>query len=281
MRRKIVLTVVLCLVAAAALGIGAAPALAASGCTCHTAVPPTGGAPAAHAPLVVGVDCTTCHVGGTVPHPEAVKPTLYIGEPVLGLGVFVSGGLSRPYMPLADVVIYVQQKRPLETDYARAEDVKTDAVGLYGAQLLAGPPDWSVDWMARAISQGLAGPPVVMPALSEPPVALPTPTLTLRLSGLTRRTVRLGHAVSLAGKVTPTDMAGQKVRLTMQKWDSAKSRWPAPWKGLVAKPTISATGAYSWMYTPKHLGLYRVRALIPDTSAYNAAWTDWRRFRVK
>ena len=272
MRRKIVLAVLLCL--ATALGIGAAPALAASGCTCHTAAPPTDGAPAAHAPLVVGVDCTTCHVGWTVPHPEAVKPTLYI-DVWVGLGIIASGGLGRPYMPLTDVVVYVQKKRPAETDYTRAEDVKTDARGIYSALLgVVGP------WMGRAISQGLAGPPVVMPALSEPPVALPTPTLTFRLSGLTRRTVRLGHAVSLAGKVTPTDMAGQKVRLAMQQWDSAKSRWGARWARLVSKPTISATGAYSRMYTPKHLGLYRVRALIPPTSAYNYAGTDWRRFRV-
>jgi hypothetical protein len=272
MRRKIVLTIVLCLAASAALGVGAAPAFAASGCTCHTTDPPTGGAPAAHAPFVVGVtDCTTCHVGWTVPHPEAVKPTLYIGVYV-GLGIFVRGGLSRPYMPLADVVVYVQKKEPAETDYTRAEDVKTDAVGLYEVRLgLVG------SWVARAISQGLAGPPVVMPALSEPPVALPTPTLTFRLSGLTRRAVRLGHAVSLAGKVTPTDMAGQKVRLTVQKWDSAKSRWST----TILKPTISATGAYSRMYTPKHLGLYRCWAWIPNTSAYNWAGTDWRRFRVK
>ena len=247
MRRKIVLAALLCL-ATTTLGIGAAPALAANGCTCHTAVPPTGGAPAAHAPLVVGVtDCTTCHVGWTVPHPEAVKPTLYI-DVWLGLGIIASGGLSRPYMPLTDVVVYVQKKGPAETDYSRAEDVKTDARGLYEVQLgLVG------SWVGRAISQGLAGPPVVMPALSEPPVALPTPTLTFRLSGLTRRAVRLGHAVSLAGKVTPTDMAGQKVRLIMQKWDSAKSRWWPAVARLVAKPTISATGAYSRMYTPKHL----------------------------
>jgi len=273
MRRKIVLTVLFCL-ATATLGIGVAPALATDGCTCHTAVPPTNGAPAAHAPFVVGVDCTTCHVGWTVPHPEAVKPTLYI-DVWVGLGIIASGGLGRPYMPLTDVVVYVQKKRPAETDYTRAEDVKTDARGLYEVLLgVVGP------WMGRAISQGLAGPPVVMPALSEPPVALPTPTLTFRLSGLTRRAVRLGHAVSLAGKVTPTDMAGQKVRLAMQQWDSAKSRWGARWARLVAKPTISATGAYSRMYTPKHRGLYRVRALIPGTSAYNYAGTDWRRFRV-
>ena len=52
MRHKIVLTVLLCL-ATATLAIWAAPALAADGCTCHTAEPPT--ATAAHAPFVAGV----------------------------------------------------------------------------------------------------------------------------------------------------------------------------------------------------------------------------------
>ncbi|MCX6373569.1 MAG: hypothetical protein NTX16_10935 [Actinobacteria bacterium] len=270
MRLKIVRAIVLCLGATAALGIGAAPALAARGCTCH-GVPPTGGAPAAHAPLVVGVThCTTCHVGWTVPHPEAVKPTSYI-DVWVGLGIFARGGLSRPFMPLKNVVVYVQKKRPAKTGYTRVGVVKTDACGLYGAQLgTVGP------WMARAISQGLPGPPVVMPALSKPPHALPTPTLTFRLSGLTRRAVRLGHAVSLAGKVTPTRMAGRKVRLTVQKRDSAKSRWST----TILNPTISATGAYSRMYTPRHRGLYRCCAWIPETSAYHAASTDWRRFRV-
>jgi hypothetical protein len=271
MRRKIVLTVLFCL--ATALAIGAAPALAASGCTCHTAVPPTGGAPAAHAPLVADVAaCTTCHKGMKVPHPQLVKPTLYIGVYV-GLGIFARGGLSRPFLPLTDVVVYVQKKEPAETDFTRAGVVKTDRFGLYEVQL-----GTVGSWMARAISQGLAGPPVVMPALSKPPVALPTPTLTLRLSGLTRGAVRLGNAVSLAGKVTPTRMAGRKVRLTVQKRDSAKSRWHYT---TIVKRTISATGAYSWMYTPKHRGLYRCWAFIPETSAYHAAFTDWTRFRVK
>jgi hypothetical protein len=122
-----------------------------------------------------------------------------------------------------------------------------------------------------------------MPAISVPTVARPTPTLTLRLSGLTRGAVKLGDAVRAAGKVTPTDMAGQKVRLTVQK-RNAHFRWSSRWSGKyhpAVKRTISTTGAYSWMYTPKHPGLYRVRAHIVNTSAYKAALTDWRRFRVK
>ena len=275
MRREIVLTVLFCL--ATALAIGAAPALAASGCTCHTAVPPTGGAPAAHAPLVVGVtDCTTCHKGMTVPHPALVKPTLYVGKPhVDGLGANVDGGLSRPWLPLAGVVVYMQTREPTGTVYTDAGKLETDVRGFYVFEL-----PLFTNLIPRTISQGLAGPPVVMPAISVPTVAGPTPTLTLRLNGLTRGAVRLGHAVSVAGKVTPTDMAGQKVRLTVQKWLVHQARWPVTGDSLFVNRTITATGAYSWKYTPKHPGLYRVKAKIANTSAYNAAITDWRRFRV-
>jgi hypothetical protein len=131
MRRKIVLTMLLCL--AAALVTGATPALAASGCTCHTAVPPTGGALAAHAPLVVGVtDCTTCHKGMTVPHPELLKPALCVGMPhVDGLGTNVDGGLSRPWKPLAGVVVYMQTREPTGTVYTDAGKLKTDVRGFY------------------------------------------------------------------------------------------------------------------------------------------------------
>jgi len=282
MRRKIVLAIVLCLIAAAALGIGAAPALAADGCTCHTAVPPTDGAPAVGAPLVVGVDCTTCHRGMTVPHPELVKPTLFLGKPhTEGLSHHVHGGLSRPWLPLAGVVVYLQTREPTGTVYTDAGKSKTDARGFYVLGF-GGPVS---NLVPRTISQGLAGPPVVMPAISVPTVARHTPTLTLRLSGLNRGSVKLGDAVRAAGKVTPTDMAGQKVvRLKVQKWVAALFRWSSWWSGKyhpAVKRTISATGAYSWMYTPKHPGLYRVRASIADTSAYKAALTDWRRFRVK
>lgn len=278
MKRKIVLAL-LCL-ATAALGIGAAPALAADGCICHTADSQT--ATAAHAPLVAAVtDCTTCHKGMTVPHPELLEPTLYVGKPyAAGIGVDVRGGLSRPWLPLAGVVVYIQTREPAGTVYADVGKVKTDVRGLYVSGIGAiGPPAFNL--VLRAISQGLAGPPVVMPAISVPRAPKPTPTLTLRLSGLTRGAVRRGHAVTVAGKVTPTDMAGQKVRLTVQKWLVNKARWPVTGASLVVNRTISATGAYSWKYTPKHPGLYRVKAKIANTSAYNAAITDWRRFRVK
>jgi hypothetical protein len=228
-------------------------------------------------------DCTTCHKGMTVPHPELLEPTLYVGKPYgAGFGVDVRGGLSRPWLPFAGVVVYIQTREPAGTVYADVGKVKTDVRGLYVCGIGAAvPPAYNL--VPRAISQGLAGPPVVMPAISVPTVPRPTPTLTLRLSGLTRGAVRRGHAVTVAGKVTPTDMAGQEVRLTLQK-RNAHPRWSSRWSGKyhpAVTRTISATGAYSWKYTPKLLGLYRVKAKIPTTSAYNSVLTDWRRFRVK
>ena len=280
MRRKIVLTALLCL--ATAMAIGAAPSLAASGCTCHTAVPPTGGAPAAHVPFVAAVtDCTVCHKGMTVPHPELVEPTLYIGKPhVDGLGTNVDGGLSRPWLPLAGVVVYMQTKEPTATVYTDAGRHKTDARGLYVFGIGGPIPPWTT-LIPRAISQGLAGPPVVMPAISVPTVTSPTPTLTLRLSGLTRGALTFGDALTVAGKVTPTDVAGQTIRLTVQQWLVHQSRWPATGDSLFVNRTINATGTYSWKYTPQHPGLYRVKAKIPNTSAYTDNMTDWRSFRVK
>ncbi len=49
-RGRLLIALVLVPALVAALGIGAAPAAAQTGCDCHTAVPPTNGAPAAHAP---------------------------------------------------------------------------------------------------------------------------------------------------------------------------------------------------------------------------------------
>ena len=124
MRRKIALTVLFCL--ATAVVIGAAPALAASGCTCHTAVPPTGGAPAAHAPFVVGVaDCTICHQGWTVPHPTAVQPRLEFMAEAIGDPVTMSGRLSVKRHGLNGVVVYLQQRASAAGEFTDVAQVIT------------------------------------------------------------------------------------------------------------------------------------------------------------
>ena len=103
-----------------------------------------------------------------------------------------------------------------------------------------------------------------------------TPTVTLKLSGLTSGAMRLGRRVTAKGRVTPTSLAGSQVKLTVQKKRSA--RWVTVKR--VAR-TISATGAYIWKYKPAAKGAYRMRATIARTVAHTAAKTKWRSFKVK
>ena len=93
--------------------------------------------------------------------------------------------------------------------------------------------------------------------------------------------MRRGHTVIVAGKVTPTDMAGQKVLLTLQKRNAQVVLGVVREEPPGREAHDQRDGAYSWKYTPKLPGLYRVKAWIPNTSAYNKIVTDWRRFRVK
>jgi len=102
------------------------------------------------------------------------------------------------------------------------------------------------------------------------------PKVTLKLSGLTSGAIRLGRRVTAKGTVTPTRLAGSKVKLTVQKKRGA--RWVTVKR--VAR-TISASGAYSWKYKPVRKGAYRMRATIAKTVAHTAAKTKWRPFRVK
>ncbi len=146
----------------------------------------------------------------TVPHPELVAPTLTLEvRGIMGFAM-TSGGLHIPWVPLGDVTVYVQEKAKDSTDFTDVASVPTDARGFYQRRIFAG-----VEY--RAISQGVAGPPVVMPALNGPAVELPTPTLTLSLRGLLRHTVVIGYPVTATAKVAPLDMAGQRVRLTLQR----------------------------------------------------------------
>lgn len=136
-----------------------------------------GGAPAAHAPLVVSVTaCTTCHKGMTAPHAELVRPTL---TATLARGEFlhaVTGGLSIPWVPLVGVTGYVQHKAADAADWTDLVPIATNAGGFYSR--LAAP---GFDY--RSISEGVAGPSVIMPAFSVAPVKRPFPILTLRRSG--------------------------------------------------------------------------------------------------
>ena len=276
MRRKIALAIVLCL--AAALSIGAAPALAASGCTCHTDASPT--ATPAHAPFVASItDCTTCHVGWVVPHPDFIEPALTarLKKGEFGFLTRLTGGLSIPWVPLAGVTVYPQGMADGATDWSTGVPLATDGAGFWES-------GWSILSRVtfRAISEGVAGPPVVMPALSGP-FQRPIPTLTLKLRGLTHGAVALGKRLTAMGKVMPVELAGQKATIRLQRFYLA---WPGrthkAWRTVLkAERTIGAAGGFSWRFTPKVRGQYRIRPFIEGTAAYRGVTTEWRNFRVK
>ena len=272
MRGKIVLAVVLCLVAAAALGIGAAPALAASGCTSHTAVPPTNGAPAAHAPFVVGVDCTTCHVGWTVPHPEVVEPRLEFMAEAIGDPVTMSGRLSVKRHGLNGVVVYLQQRASAAskfTDVAQAitsTPILRDAGRFYGG---AGASD-ARGTSYRAVSQGVAGAAVVMPALTEARLRPSVGISEMRGLGSNEH-LRLGRSVVAFGPVAPSWLAGEKVGFALEKKTSRGQRVQ-----VRALCVITAESTISWKVTPGTRGKYIITVKLAATADHpGASGASW------
>ena len=103
-----------------------------------------------------------------------------------------------------------------------------------------------------------------------------TPKLTLKLSGLTSDAVMLGKSVTARGTVTPTSLAGSKVKLTVQEKQAGK--WV---KVQSVARTIGATRAYSWKYKPAEKGSYRIEATIAETATHTAATTACRTFKVE
>jgi len=273
MRRKIVLTVLFCL--ATALAIGAAPALAASGCTCHTAVPPTGGAPAAHAPLVVGVDCTTCHTDWTVPHPDAEQRWPFLRLRTSATGLELPGGVRAVKLVGAvghpDVGVYLQQRPWGATEFTDLARVTTDGGGNY-TYAVASPARFAA---YRAIAEGHVGPLVGGgTALFEPQLAGPTlmrPKLTLKLQGVKNGIVKLGNSVTATGTVEPADI-GVKAIIRVQKRVAAKSAaWPWGWwvTRMIVYRALSATGTFSYRFTPRELGWFRVSFRTRTTAGWD------------
>ena len=271
MRRKIVLTVLFCL--ATALAIGAAPALAASGCTCHTAVPPTGGAPAAHAPFVVGFsDCTTCHKGMTVPHPKLVEPKLEFMAEAIGDPVTMSGRLSVKRRGLNGVVVYLQQRASAAsgfTDLAQAitsTPMLMDAGRFFGG---AGASD-AKGTSYRAVSQGVAGAAVVMPALTRARLRPSVGISEMRGLGPNEQ-LRLGRSVVAIGGVAPSWLAGEKVRFALEKKTSRGQRVQ-----LRAQCVITDESTLSWKVTPATRGRYIITVKLAATADHpGASGASW------
>jgi photosystem II stability/assembly factor-like uncharacterized protein len=102
-----------------------------------------------------------------------------------------------------------------------------------------------------------------------------TPKLSLKLSGLRRGALRLHKRVTVKGAVKPSVLAGDKVRLTLQKragkWRTVKT----------AVLTIRNGGACSWTYKPAKRGAYRLQVTIAKTATHTDAKTKWLAFKVK
>lgn len=103
-----------------------------------------------------------------------------------------------------------------------------------------------------------------------------TPAVALKLGGLRAGAVTLGRRVTAKCIVTPTSLAGERCKLTVQK--KKGTRW-AKVAGLTG--TIGATGTYSWKYKPATRGSYRMQAKLVATATHAAAKTPWRAFKVK
>ena len=117
----------------------------------------------------------------------------------------------------------------------------------------------------------------VMPALNGPRAAdLPTPTLKWRLRGPIDGALSLGGRVAAKAWVTPRNLAGPKPMFEIHQRVAGKWRWL-----LTVRRPLSATGAYSWTWAPKHRGVYKMFAEIGGTAAYEHTGAAFRVFRVK
>ena len=105
---------------------------------------------------------------------------------------------------------------------------------------------------------------------------MPKPRLTLKLSGLTNGSIGLGRKLKVSGTVSPIDLAGQDV---LVKWQVKVGRRWADVRDHFA--TIGATGAYSWTFTVRKRGHFRIHAMMAATPDTANAVTTWRRFSVK
>ena len=107
-------------------------------------------------------------------------------------------------------------------------------------------------------------------------VGATVPTVTLKLSGLSGGSIKLGKSVAATGAATPTSLAGGNVTLTVQM--KKGSTWV---KAKTASVTISSAGVYNWKYEPGKKGAYQMQAKVAKTDAHAAATSKWLAFTVK
>jgi hypothetical protein len=284
MKRTSALALTVCLAVGAALAMGAAPALAADGCDCHTTVPPSPGAQAAHAPFVAGVnDCSTCHVSWAVPHP-VVAGGLFadLRGRSSDAGYRLNGrvGFASPMVFIGhrDVLVYLQQRLWGAAEFTDLTQVTTGTKGGFAFTMASAPPFATY----RSIAQGhvftLSGGGTRLYA-PKATTLLPTPTLTLKLHGrfdygiITHAAyLTLGDSVRVNGTVRPRDLGGKVTIRVQRRVNHNHHKWITR---ITVKRVISATGTYSWTFTPGTRGRYWVGATIPATAAHTGAGTGF------
>jgi hypothetical protein len=292
MRRTLLRAALLCLAVAGIVVLTATPAMAAGSCDCHTAVPPTGGAPAAHVPSVAAVtDCVVCHYGWTAPpHPEVAGDLeLRLSGRSTDAGYRLHGRLE--YRKAANlggwivagqpgVAVYLQRRLWGATAFTDLPQVTTGAKGGF-TQTVASPSPFAA---YRAVAQGHVGPTGLDPSVTGlfMPITetlLPTPHLTLAIHGrfsggsITRARITLGRTITVKGSVAPADLGG---RVTIRVQKNIKGYWV---RYFTAKRAITAKGTYVWKWTPQRRGVYRIAAEIPADADHDAARTGFIPFR--
>ena len=192
---------------------------------------------------------------------------------------------------------YIPHPRHLTVINLRTEEERTLTVPGVSDLALA-QPTWSPDgdWLAcayrwsgetwdtyllaadgsesRLLKADAADPAWSPTASSSTPT--PSPTVTLKPSGLTSGAVRLGQIVTASGTVTPVSLACTRVVLSVQM------KTGATWVKVTTAPASSRpVGNYRWQHTPALKGAYRMRAQRAASAACPAATTPWRAFTVK
>jgi Cytochrome c7 and related cytochrome c len=246
--------------------------------TCHKATP-VDGAPVPHGPYVAAVACSTCHKGVDPNHPlsaDVKTPTLAFTatQPTGNPDVTLKGTLKNGTSPLAGVTVYLQST-PDGTTFSDVTSVPTNATGAFTYTVVGA----AAGLQYRAVAQGVAGPPVVLPAKKLVPVTVPVvkATITLKLSGLTLGTIKLLRTVTAKGVVKPLSV-GEKVTLLIQKKNSL-GKWV---KFTTKSGLVKALGNYSIAWRTSKRGVFRMQTSIAASATHTKATSlPSKSFRVK
>ncbi len=245
--------------------------------TCHTSMP-VGGAPVPHAAYVAGKVCVDCHLGVDPNHPQSANvktPTLAFAatQPQGSPDVTLKGTLKNGTTALSGVTVFLQST-PDGTTFTDVTSVTTDVTGSFSYVVAGATPGLQY----RAVAQGSAGPPDVLPAKKLVPVTVPLvkATISEKLVGPVAGAIRLGKSVTAKGVVAPSAV-GQKVTLLIQKKNAR-----GVYVKLTTKSGLLKTGsAYSILYKPLKRGAYRIQASIAKSATHTSAVSLWRAFKVK